>query len=451
MNLTTRYDSVNVPILHVGGWHDIFIQGILNAFTGIQEHGGPAAAGDQNLIVGPWTHAIVSDQCGELSFPGSQAIDLVTLTVDWFDRWLKGADNSINSLPAIQYYMMGDADQPEGPGNRWINADAWPPPAEETRFHLRGGGALTLESPFATESPDSFLFDPEDPVPTIGGRNLPENDIPAGSYDQGSVESRPDVLVYTTDPLMDSLAVAGRVRVDLWVSSDGLDTDFTAKLCDVYPDGRSMLVADGIIQARHRLSLETETFLVPGEVTGMSVDLWSTAVVFAPGHRIRLSVSSSNHPRFEVNPNTGEPFRKNTTFRTAVQAVYHSQANPSALVLPVVRNTGVVSHDPDVPSGFRWLDPNFPNPFNASTVVGIQLPARYSSGVGSSVSADLQIVDLLGRVMARRTYLLEGSERYVRMVWDGKDLSGDSVPSGIYFIRIRSGQHAESRKMTLIR
>ena len=451
VNLATRYDSVNVPIVHVAGWHDIFLQGQINAFCGIQEYGGPQAAGNQKLVIGPWVHDITASTCGELTFPNSSALDFFDLMFDWFDHWLKGVQNDVPQLPAIQYYLMGDADQPENiiPGNTWESREDWPPPATLTPFYFRQDGCLSTHPPDASEPPDAFDFDPDDPVPTVGGRNL---FLQAGSADQRPVESRPDVLVYTTDPLSDPLTVVGRVTVTLWASSDAKDTDFTAKLCDVYPDGRSMLVADGIVQARHRNALTSQEFLTPGFIYAFPIDLWSTAIVFAPGHSIRLSISSSNAPRFETNPNTGEPFRQNTTTRVARQTVYHSAAFPSALYLPVTEGTGTeepvapaTASEPRVPT----LNPNFPNPFNDETSISLRFPnAETADWHGEN--ARIEIVDLRGRCVKTWGIDPQPGDR-ITIPWHGDDQSGRRLPSGVYFCRLTAGGIIQTRKITLLR
>ncbi|MBN2200322.1 CocE/NonD family hydrolase [bacterium] len=435
VNLTTRFDSVRVPIFHIGGWHDIFIQGTLNAFTGLQASGGAGARGNQALLVGPWVHNILDENCGELSFPGSQASVFIDDIVNWFEVWLKDRSGRI-PFPAVRYYLMGDAERAGGPGNRWISGSSWPSEPEAVPYYLSGGGRLATTPPRQDEPPDAFDFDPLDPVPTLGGRNL---NIPAGSRDQRPAEGRPDVLVYETEILDDSVVVAGRVFVRLWASSDGPDTDFTAKLCDVYPDGRSMLVADGIVQARHRNSLTAEELLTPGEPERFTIDLWSTALVFAPGHRIRLDVSSSNWPRFSVNPNTGGPFGSDEPGRIARQNVYHDASRPSFLELPILRPTGI----PEEPHRRFALGRNYPNPFNSSTVIPVFLDA-------STGRLELEIIDAFGRRL--RSWRLPNSAAGQHLIrWDGLDESGRDAPSGVYVARLRSGRSVETVKIIRLR
>jgi len=446
VNLSARWDSVNVPILHMTGWHDIFVQGVINAFEGIQNRGGQGARGRQKLIVGPWEHNITQASTGQLTFPNSSFTAFFDLQVEWFDCWLKNVDNGADRIPAVQYYTMGDADRTDGPGNSWIRRDDWPPPARDLPLYLASGGRLTSEPPPVNDPPDFFEYDPEKPVPTVGGRNL---NLRAGSYDQRSVESRSDVLVYTTPPLTDSLSVAGRVRAVLWAATDGIDTDFTAKLCDVYPDGRSMLIADGIVQARHRNTLKREEFLVPDQAYEFSVDLWSTAVTFVPGHSIRLDISSSNANRFEPNPNTGEPFRLNTGFRTAHQTVYHDAGLASALRLPVVGGSlsAVQIADAFLPQSVR-LERNFPNPFNAETLIPVDMPAGWGERSGSAIR--IEIADVTGRRI-RQWILGTSGQGRILLRWRGDDESGNLMPSGVYLCRLTAGSVFQTQKITLMR
>jgi predicted acyl esterase len=442
LNLLTRLDSIRVPILHIGGWHDIFVQGQINAFKGLQEKGGPGAFENQKLIIGPWVHSMTNEKTGDLAFPNSNAFESLLDMLDWFNYYLNDNSESLQDMPAVRYYLMGDPEYPQSPGNRWISAPAWPPEYISVPLYLRAGERLGFNPPDGQDGSDSFLFDPDDPVPTIGGRNL---NIPAGTMDQRDVESRADVLVYTSEPVEDSLVIAGPVSVTLFASTNALDTDFTAKLCDVYPDGRSMLIADGIIRARFRETIREERFIVPGEVYEYQIDLWSTAVAFASGHRIRLSVSSSNSPRFAVNPNTGEPFRKETGRVIAQQTVYYTEQFPSALNLPVVSGydpgTGI-RHDTMPVSGSFELAQNYPNPFNESTRISLHLRK-------GSDSVRLIISDLLGRTI--RSWDLTGQQGEFEMIWSCDNEGGFRVPSGVYMVRLIHGQSVETRKMILLR
>jgi putative CocE/NonD family hydrolase len=232
----------------------------------------------------------------------------------------------------VAYYVLGDVTEPDGPGNEWRFADDWPVPATEVPFYFHEGGVMDMVAPGGAEAPDVYDYDPIDPVPTLGGANLT---ISKGPYDQAGLETRDDVIVFTTAPLTEPLEITGQVTVVLYASSSALDTDFTAKLGDVYPDGRSMLVCDGIIRARHRNTQAADELLTPGEVYAFTIDLWETCIAFNTGHRIRVDISSSNYPRFDANPNTGEPFNQATGTAVATNTIYHDADHPSHLLLRV--------------------------------------------------------------------------------------------------------------------
>ena len=334
----SRHSHVTVPTYQLGGWYDIFSQGTIDSFVGLQTRGGEGARGRQKLMMGPWTHGgSARREQGELTYPANCTVRGGIVDMKrWFDHWLRGIDTGIMGEPAVTYYVMGDVDDPAAPGNEWRTAPMWPVPARKTPYHLRTGGRLTRELPAMNEAPESYSYDPNNPVPTVGGANLL---LPAGPMDQGAVEGRPDVLCFSTDSLAEPVEVTGQIEVRLYAASSAPDTDFTAKLTDVYPDGRSMLVLDGVIRARHRSSVRTEELLQPAKVCEFTIDLWSTSIILNVGHRIRLAVSSSNAPRFDPNPNTGEPFRASDTTRVASNTIYHDAAHPSALLLPVVEES----------------------------------------------------------------------------------------------------------------
>lgn len=445
LNLSTRFDSVNVPILHIGGWYDIFTQGILNAFMGIQEKGGPLAKRKQKLIMGPWVHDISKTSCGELTFPNSNSMAFLDEIISWMEEHLKGIP-PLKTLPTVQYYLMGDPEMGNSPGNRWIENASWPPPATPVSLYLREEGRLSFQAPTDTELPDHFNFNPNDPVPTIGGRNL---NLPAGALDQTPVEIRPDVLVYTSDVLTDSIVVVGQIKVKLWASSDVWDTDFTAKLCDVYPSGKSMLIADGIIQARHRNSLEREEFLIPNEPTEFTIDLWSTAIAFAPGHQIRLSISSSNYPRFEVNPNTGKPFGDFSELRIAHQTINHDPLHPSAIELPVMNPpaTLVLENRPKMPKE-PCLGQNYPNPFNEQTVIPCRIDENQSMRRENFYR--LTILNTRGEKV-KEWHFSNHLTGTFEVHWDGKDEKGIQQPSGMYIAQWQCGNNVHSIKMILAR
>jgi len=329
LNAETQAERVNAPGVFLGGWYDIFLQGTINSFLTIQARGGPAAKGHCRLVIAPIGHGSML----ELKYPASaNRLPRCADNLAWFDAMLKGQDNGIATEKAVHYYVMGDPRDPSA-GNFWRSADTWPPPAVETPYYLHKSGTLSTEQPNEASSL-SYKYDPADPVPTVGGAELGVN---IGPRDQRSTESRPDLLLFTSDELKQPLEVTGRIGARLFVSSDCPDTDFTVKLTDVYPDGRSMLVTDGILRTRFRESFRKEKLLEPGQVVEIAVDLWSTSLVFNKGHRIRVAISSSNAPRFDPNPNTGREFRADAERRVATNTLHLSEKHPSQILLPVYR------------------------------------------------------------------------------------------------------------------
>ncbi len=335
VNAERREPFIQAPGVHIGGWYDIFTQGTINAFTGRQYNGGDGARGNQMLLIGPWTHGGFSSLAqGELTYPeGSRFNDEFSEYFgEWVEYWLKDENTGIMDRPPVHFYVMGDVDDPDAPGNEWRTSENWPADARIYPLYLHGDGSLDWLYPSSNEPARTFVYDPENPVPTLGGANLI---LPAGPYDQRSIETRQDVLIYETEILEESVEIVGPLICRLYLSSDCPDTDLTAKLTDVYPDGRSMLVLDGILRVRRRIGMDREDFLTPGEIVECQIDLWSTAIAFNAGHRIRLAVSSSNHPRFDPNPNTGKPFRFDDETRIAENTIHSDAEHPSCLMLPV--------------------------------------------------------------------------------------------------------------------
>jgi len=318
---------VNVPVMFVGGWYDIFNAGTINSFLTIQKKGDKGARGKCRLVMGPYGHGNSED----LVFPNSAAPGEAS-PQKWFDIWMKNDGNRIDEVPVVQYFVMGDPADKDTRGNVWKTADDWPVPAKIKPFYFNANGTLRPRPPKKTDSSLSYKYDPKDPVPTIGGANLI---ITKGPRDQRPVEERPDVLLFTSRELKKPVEITGPVKVRLWASSTATDTDFTAKLCDVYPDGRSMIVLDGIIRARHRNSMEKSELMEPGKIYEFEIDLWSTSLVFSPGHRVRVAISSSNSPRFEPNPNTGKPSGMDDETKAAANTIYLNAKHPSHILLPV--------------------------------------------------------------------------------------------------------------------
>lgn len=335
LNTEEQAPRINAPAVFWGGWYDIFLQGTLNSFIQVHNRGGEQARGKCRLVVGPYAHGYFDG----LTYPENSKSPPAAANdaLAFFDHHLKDVANAVKESAAVYYYVMGDPTDANAPGNVWRSADNWPPPAEATNFYLQPNGRLASELPSGEQKSQSYRYDPANPVLTFGGANL---FLPKGPLDQRQLEKRPDVLVFSSDVLAEPVEVTGQITAKLFVSSNCPDTDFTVKLMDVYPDGRSMLVTDGILRARFRESFEREVFMEPGNVYELEVDLWSTSLVFNRGHQIRIAVSSSNAPRFEPNPNTGRPFRDGTAMRIATNTIHFSSEHPSSIVLPIYRPTG---------------------------------------------------------------------------------------------------------------
>jgi putative CocE/NonD family hydrolase len=343
----------------VGGWYDSWGAQTANLnYVALSK----AKKGPIRLIMGPWTHGGQTlSYAGEAEFGPDAALAFQAFHLRWFDRWLKGIDNGVDREPPVRIFVMGDGDAhktPEGRifvGGHWRDEREWPlARTVTTPYYLHADGSLSTSVP-GPSAPTHYLFDPKHPVPTLGG-NISSNGVLMfnGAADQRCrkdfwmcederpLAARNDVLVFETAPLERSVEVTGRLIVKLWASSSAVDTDFTAKLVDVYPPnsdfpaGVDLNVADSIVRARYRDSLERATLMKPGEVYSFTIEMYPTSLVFKRGHRIRLDVSSSNFPRFDANPNTGEPLNDNRRWAVADNAVYHDPEHASEILLPVI-------------------------------------------------------------------------------------------------------------------
>ncbi len=333
IDVIAKANKIQAAVLNISGWWDNFLGSHLQLYRALAER---SPRGDQQrLIIGPWDHftyvGIVPTRAGERTFgPQGLAGNAVVgpLTLDWMDRWLQGAEPQEDTAPGLRYFAAGS--------DEWRVADTWPPPHTPQRWHLRSEGALRTEAP-GEESPDTFVYDPADPTPTVGGRTLMPTVTGAGIEDQATVGRRFDVLGYDSDPLDSAVEIAGPVEVELWASTSAVDTDFTAKLVDVAPDGYASFVADGIVRGRHRRTTREDEWLKPGDVYRFDIDLWGAAWRFEVGHRIRVEIASCNFPRFDRNLNAALPVGEGTLAEAVVaeQTIYHDTARPSSVVLSI--------------------------------------------------------------------------------------------------------------------
>jgi hypothetical protein len=356
----------DVPQIHMGSWYDPYTRTTIDNYTGLSA----LKEGPVRLLMGPWTHGAHDvSYAGDVDFgpqsvvKGNLAEDYLELRLRWFDHWLKGMDNGVDQASPVRIFVMGGGDGRRTEDGRlnhggcWREEDEWPlDRARETCFYFQADGSLSTREPQSGVEPSRYLFDPRDPVPTLGGNITSTVDIMlGGAFDQREdprfygcnppflpLASRHDVLVFQTELLETEIEVTGPVVVNLWASSSAVDTDFTAKLVDVYPPnedfprGFDMNITDGMIRVRYRNSFEAPEWMTPGEVYRFAIALYPTSNLFAKGHRIRVDISSSNFPRLDVNPNTGEALGLNRRTAVAENSVFHDAAHPSHIVLPVV-------------------------------------------------------------------------------------------------------------------
>jgi uncharacterized protein len=366
------YDQfVDAAMTHISGWYDPYSRTATTNYMGLSRR----KRGPVRLIIGPWTHGDRSlTYAGDVDFgpaatlDGSLAPDFLTLRLRWFDAWLKGERNGVQAEPAVRIFVMGggsgrrDAQGRLEHGGRWRAERDWPiPDTRLTEYHLHGDGRLSPKAPAADAAPLVYDFDPDRPVPSIGGTITSGKPVMVGgAFDQvegprffGSREpylplaARPDVLVFETEPLSEDVEITGAIEARLFVASDRPDTDFTFKLIDVhppsedYPEGFAMNLTDGILRARYRKSWERPEMLTPGEPQEIRVDAFPTSNLFKAGHRIRIDISSSNFPHFDVNPNTGAPEALGLTRAVARNTLFVDAARPSRVILPIIPPRGI--------------------------------------------------------------------------------------------------------------
>jgi len=337
--IVNNYTDIHTASLHLGGWYDIFTQGTIDSFMGFNYQGGTGAKGNAKLVMGPWTHggSLLGGSSGEITYPNQNSAIMLNTVRALFEMWLKENSTLWDLYPTVAFYLMSSVEHNPGLlANRWFQADKWPLDHNILDLFLDyayGGGGILGGSPQIEHNTVSYLWDGVDYVDSIGGGNL---NIPAGTYDQRPVEGREGVLLFSTDVLNESITVVGQINLTLFIESNCTDTDFTVKLTDVYPDGRSMLISDTIIRARNRLRVTDWDFLTPGEIYEINIPMDSTAYLFNEGHLLQIAISSSNYPRFEVNPNTGDPLWQNDTVYVANNTIHFSSIYPSKISLPLV-------------------------------------------------------------------------------------------------------------------
>jgi hypothetical protein len=359
VNWSEHYaETSDVPMLQVGGWYDIFLAGTFENFLGLSK----LKKSPQRVLVGPWTHhGNTRPYAGDVSFGPEGAIADFDgdFHLRWFDHWLKGAPNGVERDAPVRLFVMGTGDGHKDRDGRlfhggyWRDAGTWPVPGTRlVPYYFHADGSLTTARPRETASSTTYTYDPRHPVPTVGGGSSAR--LKDGGYDQREdprfppsqapwlpLKARSDVVVFQTAPLAEDVTVIGPISVTLYASTNAKDTDFTAKLVDVYPSsadwpsGFDLNITDAIVRGRYRATRDHAVLLEPGKVYPFTIAPFPTANVFKKGHRIRVDISSSNFPRFDANPNTGEPLGKNRRVQTADNTIWHDTVRPSHIVLPL--------------------------------------------------------------------------------------------------------------------
>jgi uncharacterized protein len=346
-----KYPQVKVPTLNITGWYDEVQQATINNYLGMVRYGPEELRTKHRLIVGPWQHATGKRLVGDLDFGPQANMDslpmdlrfhdhwLKPIELRWYDYWLKGMDNGMMEEPPVHIFVMGE--------NKWRSEKEWPlKRTQDTKYYLHGGGRANSRfgdgrlstTPPTNEPTDSFVYDPQDPVLSYGGIETwqgfgaPNID---GPRDQRGIQNRNDVLVYTGEPQQTDLEVTGRLLFKLYAASSAKDTDFTAKLVDLHPNGYAQILKDGVIRARYRTSFKKQELLTPGKIYKYTIDLWSVSHLFQKGHQIQVEISSSNFPKFDRNPNTGHKFGEDSELQKATQTIYHNSEYASHIILPV--------------------------------------------------------------------------------------------------------------------
>ncbi len=385
-------DSIRVPCFMIGGWYDHTVEFMLPFFNAIRNNAVIGMRDQHRLLMGPWVHGghgtaqVGTNVQGELTYPNSAAVN-DTMALQYFDYHLRGIANGWNNTPFVKYYQMGE--------NVWMNSATWPPASvSDVNFYLHKNGLIDNTPPTNSNDSLSYNYDPNNPSPTIGGSTL-RNDLVQGPYDQVSkVESRNDILIFTSAALTKDVVLKGSVTVHLKISSDKLDTDFDVRLTDVYPDGRSMLLKDGAARMRFRNgnTLALTAMMTPGKVYDCEIILPATCITFLAGHKIRLDISSSNYPRFNRNMNTGGNMYPGNSLDSLINPViahntiYCNSVNISTITLPLLGYSNGIAN---------VLDVNaieiYPNP--AQNQLNIQLPFN------AKVEGVLEIYNALGQMV----------------------------------------------------
>ena len=327
-----HFSAMNVPCFTIGSWYDFMIQGSVLSFQGRQHQGGPNSRGHQQLVLGPWLHGRLNKgfKVGDLIYPENATWPEVSHMVRWFVHWLKGVNNGVEKEPAVRYYVMGAVGEPS-PGNLWKQTAHWPPISQEKSLFLSENGQLSNESPTRSEAHTILPCDPAKPM-SIPGRGFP------GAKDARSLEEQSDVRVWTTSPMPEPVEITGDIQIELWVRSTVPDTDFIARISDVYPDGRSILLMDYPLRARYREGFDHQKLLQSGEATRLKWRIGTTSLVLNKGHRLRLTLTNTGAPLYEPNNQTGGPQMLDwlKSSQPGSHAILHEKEHASRILLPII-------------------------------------------------------------------------------------------------------------------
>jgi predicted acyl esterase len=331
---TLHFDKMNVPCFTIGSWYDFMNQGSIASFQGRQHRGGTSSRGQQQLLIGPWLHGRRNkgNRVGDLVYPENASWPVDAHMVRWFNHFLKGEDNGVESEPTVRYYVMGAVGAPDAPGNVWRTSKEFPLPSTLTSLFLHERGVLSESSPKAQDSSTSYVSDPLHPL-EIPGRAFP------GARDARPFEQQDEVRTFTTEPLAAPVEWTGRVQAELYISSTARDTDFIVRISDVYPDGRSILIVDYPWRTRYRAGFEREVLMEPREVYKIAFPVGWMSQIFDKGHSIRVTIASTGTPLYEPNPQTGEPLTIEFPDDAikAVNTIHHDRKHASRIIAPVAK------------------------------------------------------------------------------------------------------------------
>jgi len=411
-------DKIGVPMLLVGGWFDHYPDDVLRAFEDLRLRSDKSVRDKHKIIFGPWLHSHVdSEEQGELTYPGASGVTDFQ-TQRFFDYHILGAKNGYPLEATVKYYLMGS--------NEWREASSWTGiHRSDIKLYLSNGG-LSKSAPQEPMSFSEIVYDPRDPSPAYGAARFNPFDpsVKSGPLDiSGVIENRNDALVYTTPPVTDSLHILGTVTANLFLSSDRTDTDVSVRLCDVFPDGRSMIMTDGIKRLRFRDGVDREVLLTPGQIYPVSVELQNLALQIDKGHSLRIVISSSDYPRFDINLNNGGPLYTAGDTLTAVNRIYHDASHPSSITIQSAAVTAAL-RDPHPGSSNMTLGPGYPNPWNSSNTVSFFIPSRMHVRLTVYNSIGVPVRSLADEAVEAGTWT---------RTWYGDDTAGNPAPPGVYF------------------